>query len=642
MCLTMAYEGAGPYNGTVKIDKYEIHTVLFTFTMLHMIQKPFKSALNRSNLSSQFIEFDTNAKLLYKNALVTAKDCSGSQAVNGFMACEKSFALHTSNAVYGETIVMPCGQEIVGGLLFGKWKYEKPDGTPVFVAARSAVKNKFSYEDVPEYNGRLNLSENYTLFISDARITDEKRFVCMLVTEDNVYEVPTVVRVFKPPSKPEIVNQPKFLETGKLNKVGDCVAMESYPDGNITWYKNGKVLYPVDGVVSIEATKERNSTSGLHNVQSSLQYMATKEDIDAEFTCTVIYYMPNGQMSTDSDMAVFDIYYPTEKVTIQVHSPRKTIKEGDNITLKCIGNGNPPPQQFLFYPPGQIEGMLGSSAYPIADIRRNASGDYKCSLLNKNMIASTTVTVHYLDLFLTPNGEITKKIGDTLPVSCIASASKDVSVTWMKDHKTILKPSFSNLQYQDSGLYECETNLSEVDGLRRKETLRLIVEGYPKLKLSKKANSDGKTKTIKYEVEGVPKPEVHCTSLGNGGFLNKTEEKTLSNSKYSADIIISPEENVTIVCSAENRLGKEVRTLNVSAISIPDQDEPNDRSEDNNDHAKLIVGIVVGLLLAALVAGFAYWIYMKKSSSASKHVGKELGNTEENKKLEENNHKSEA
>lgn len=40
---------------------------------------------------------------------------------------------------------------------------------------------------------------------------------------------------------------------------------------------------------------------------------------------------------------------PTEKVTIEVLSERNTIKEGDNITLKCSGNGNPPPQEFLFY-----------------------------------------------------------------------------------------------------------------------------------------------------------------------------------------------------------------------------------------------------------------------------------------------------
>lgn len=553
------------------------------------------------------------------------------------------FGLHTVSAIYGETIDIPCGrgQEKLDGLLFGKWKYEKPDGNAVFVATRSAVKNRTSFDDVPEYNGRLDLSENYSLAISNARITDEKRFVCMLITEENVFEVPALVKVFKPPSKPEITNQPTFMETGKLNIVGDCVSKDSYPDANITWYRSGQVLLPVDGVVSIEWSKERNSTSGLHDIRSSLQYMSTKNDIDAQFSCAVTYYMPNGVAVMQSDPIVFDIYYPTEKVTIHVQSPKKTIKEGDNITLKCIGNGNPPPQEFLFYLPGQEEGIRSTSAYLITDIKRNATGGYKCSLLNKVMIASTMVTVHFLDLSLTPSGDITKQIGDSLAVSCIPSASKNVSVTWMKNQKILTQPTFTNLQYRDSGIYECETSLMEVDGLRRKRTLRITVEGKPRIKLSKKTNADGKSKTIFYEVDGFPKPEVQCISLGNGVYLNKTDETTLSNGKYSAKIIISPEENVTIICNAENRLGKESHSLNISAISIPEPVEPNDRSDETNDHAKLIVGIVVGLLLAAFVAGLAYWIYVKRSSP-SKHVGKELGNTEENKKLEENNHKSEA
>ncbi|XP_068124553.1 CD166 antigen isoform X1 [Hyperolius riggenbachi] len=571
-------------------------------------------------------------------------------AASGFLAVcvlcaatlRTGFGLHTVSAIYGETISIPCGQEIKDGLLFGKWKYEKPDGTAVFVAARSAVKKSFSFDNVPEYNNRLTLSENYTLSISDARITDEKRFVCMLITPDNVFEEPTLVKVFKPPTKPEILNGPTFLETGKLSMVGDCVSKDSYPDGNITWYRNGQVLLPVDGVVSIEWWKEKNSTSGLHYMRSTLQYVPTKEDIGAQFSCAVAYYVPDGLTTMESESAVFDIYYPTEKVTILVQSPKKTIKEGDNITLRCIGNGNPPPEEFLFYLPGQEDGIRSSSAYSITDIKRNATGDYKCSLLNKIMIASTMVTVHYLDLTLTPTGDVTKQVGDSLSVSCIPSASKNVSVTWMKNQKILTHPSFTNLQYRDSGVYECETSLMEVDGLRRKKTLRLTVEGKPRIKLSKKTNADGKSKTVLYEVDGFPKPEVQCISLGNGLYLNKTEETMLSNGKYSAKIIISPEENVTIICSAENKLGRESHSLNVSAISIPEPDEPKDRDGDQNDNAKLIVGIVVGLLLAALVAGLAYWIYIKRSSSTSKHVGKELGNTEENKKLEENNHKAEA
>lgn len=38
-------------------------------------------------------------------------------------------------------------------------------------------------------------------------------------------------------------------------------------------------------------------------------------------------------------------------------------------------------------------------------------------------------------------------------------------------------PSFSSLQYQDAGNYVCETTLQEVEGLRKRQTLKLIVEG---------------------------------------------------------------------------------------------------------------------------------------------------------------------
>lgn len=55
-------------------------------------------------------------------------------------AFRTGFGLHTVSAIYGETINIPCGQDVMQDLLFGKWKYEKPDGTAVFVASRSAVK----------------------------------------------------------------------------------------------------------------------------------------------------------------------------------------------------------------------------------------------------------------------------------------------------------------------------------------------------------------------------------------------------------------------------------------------------------------------------------------------------------------------
>lgn len=63
--------------------------------------------------------------------------------------------------------------------------------------------------------------------------------------------------------------------------------------------------------------------------------------------------------------------------------------------------------------------------------------------------------------------------------------------------------------------------------------------------------------------------------------------------------------------------------------------DKRDQSEDA-DQTKLVVGVVVGLLVAALVIGLAYWVYMRKSKQGSWKTGeKESGSSEEEKKLEE-------
>uniref|UniRef100_A0A8D0BAF2 Activated leukocyte cell adhesion molecule n=1 Tax=Salvator merianae TaxID=96440 RepID=A0A8D0BAF2_SALMN len=564
--------------------------------------------------------------------------------VYGMLFSLSSFSIglgvYTVNTVYGDTIILPCHLEVPNDLRFGKWKYPSE-----FIAFRSATRKHVQYDDVPEYKDRLSLSENYTLSINNARIGDEKRFVCMLVTEDNVFEQPTIVKVFKQPSQPQIISRADFLETEQLKMLGECITKDGYPEGNLTWFKNGAVLQPVEGAVVINEQTNVDKATGLYTIIASLEYKATKDDTNAEFTCTVTYSAPTRQETLRSESLVFDIHYPTEKVRIEVLSKRNTIKEGDNITLECSGNGNPPPQEYLFYIPGEPEPIRSSSLYVLTDVRRNATGEYKCSLTDGNLMDSTRITVHYLDLLLTPSGEVIKQIGEALPVSCTISSSRNATVFWLKDNTRMrASPSFSSLQYQDAGNYICETTLQEVEGLKKRQILTLIVEGKPQIKMSKKTSPDGLYKTIACIVEGFPKPAVQWISTG--GVINKTEETKYANGRFTSKIKIAPEENVTLTCIAENPLERTVTSLNVSAISIPESDEPEEKTDGNrenaNDQAKLIVGIVVGLLLAALIAGVAYWLYMKKSKSASKHVDKDLGNIEENKKLEENNHKSEA
>ncbi|XP_053163271.1 CD166 antigen isoform X3 [Hemicordylus capensis] len=534
--------------------------------------------------------------------------------------------VNTVNTVYGDTIILPCRIEVPDDLMFGKWKYEIANKAPVFIAFRSATKKNVQYDNVPEYKDRLSLSENYTLSINNARIGDERRFVCMLVTEDNVFEEPTIVKLFKQPSQPEIVNRAKFLETEQLKTLGECITKDGYPEGNIMWYKNGIVLQPVEGTVVITERTNVDKASELFTVISSLDYMPTKEDTNAQFICTVTYFGPTGQETIRSESVVFDIHYPTEKVKIQVLSQKNTIKEGDNVTLECSGNGNPPPQEFLFYIPGEPEPIRSPSLYVLADVRRNATGEYRCSLTDESLTDSTIITVHYLDLSLTPSGEVTKRIGEALLVTCTISSSRNATVFWSKDNTRMrTSPSFSSLQYQDAGNYICETTLQEVEGLKKRQTLTLIVEGKPQIKMSKKTSTDGSFKLISCNVEGFPKPAVQWIS--SGSIINKAKETRYINGRFSSRIRIAPEENVTLTCMAENTLERTMTSLNVSAISIPEYDEPDDRSDDNrgkiNDQTKLIVGIVVGLLLAALVAGVVYWLYMKKSKDVNGESEKE-------------------
>ncbi|OXB67696.1 UNVERIFIED_CONTAM: hypothetical protein H355_012698 [Colinus virginianus] len=198
---------------------------------------------------------------------------------------------------------MPCRLEVPDGLMFGKWKYEMPNGSPVFIAFRSSTKKNVQYDDVPDYKDRLSLSENYTLSIKNARISDEKRFVCMLVTEDDVSEEPTIVKVFR------LVLAFVALQIQiNTDKLGECVVRDSYPEGNVTWYKNGRVLQPVEEAVVINLRKVENRSTGLFTMTSSLQYMPTKEDANAKFACIVTYFGPSGQKTIQSEPVVFDVH----------------------------------------------------------------------------------------------------------------------------------------------------------------------------------------------------------------------------------------------------------------------------------------------------------------------------------------------
>ncbi|XP_040037901.1 CD166 antigen homolog A isoform X2 [Gasterosteus aculeatus] len=531
-------------------------------------------------------------------------------------------------ALYGEIIVVPCngGAATPKDLIFVKWKYEKDDGTAGDLLIKQASSKEATVQATDNYSGRVSIDDKLGLLITEASLKDQKIFTCMVVSTSNLMEYPVSVVVYKKPSSVEIMDKSEVLQKDRTTTVGTCVARDANPAAAITWKKNGKILVADGKAIVITPSIKLDPATGLSTTASILQYAASKEDAVAVFTCVSKHQLS----SQEAELEPFPVHYPSEKVSLQILS-KGPIVEGVNVTLKCHGDGNPPPSSFYFHIKDQKMLVKNSDTYTLAAISREAGGVYKCSLTdNEKMEASQSIVVSYMDLSLTPTGRVVKTKGDTLSVMMEKRASADTKVSWTKNGKALKEPVFSNLTYGDAGLYVCEVSMT---GLEKRQSFELIVEGKPVITSLTEHRADGDNyKVLTCEAEGVPEPNFQWS-------VNSTNEKrSYINGKATHKISVIPNVNLTVTCSVSNKLGEDVNTINVSSV-FKEQKEEKGSPEDSEDQAKLIVGVLAGLLIGAAFLGLIYWLYMKNARQGSWKTGeKEVGTSEESKKLEENNH----
>ncbi|KAM8742740.1 CD166 antigen homolog A isoform 1-T2 [Acanthopagrus schlegelii] len=531
-------------------------------------------------------------------------------------------------ALYGETIVIPCngGAPAPEDLMFIKWKYEKDDGTPGDLLIKQARSEQATVQATDSYAQRVSIDDKFSLLITRASLKDQKIFTCMVVSETNLKEFPVSLVVHKKPSSVQIMDKSEILQKDKPVTLGTCVSADANPAATITWKKNGKPLVADGKVVVITHSMKLDPATGLSTTSSTLQYTATKEDVGAVFACLSTHELTNQE----TDLEPFPIHYSSEKVSLQIMS-KGPIIEGDNVTLKCHADGNPLPSAFFFHIKGEKKLVENSDTYTLTAISRGAAGEYKCSLAdNEKMEATGNIVVSYLDLSLSPTGKVVKTVGDTLPLKMEKISSGDVKVSWTKNGKTVKEPEFIKLTYADAGIYICEASIT---GLTQHQSFELVVEGKPVItSLTKRYADDAQHKVLTCEADGIPEPSFQWS-------INSTnEESTYINGKATHKITVIPKMNLTVTCIVSNKLGEDFMTINVSSV-FKENSENEDFREDSDDQAKLIVGVVAGLLIAATMVGLIYWLYMKNSRQGSwKTNEKEEGTPEESKKLEENNH----
>ncbi|XP_056329742.1 activated leukocyte cell adhesion molecule b isoform X2 [Danio aesculapii] len=524
--------------------------------------------------------------------------------------------LETVTGKYGDTVEIPCNRGLVSdeGVTFVKWKSDK-DGNIL-------VKHTGQNATIPNdgnYKNRVSIKKDFGLVITQVSLADQKTFTCMVVAADDILEYPVQLVIYKTPLQPQIANLTTAMEIGKLTTLAECHTEGANPAANITWFKNKTPLIADGTAVKITSDVAVDKATGLSTTNSKLEYTAVKEDINSKFTCQV-QHIKSANM--DSSPLVFTVNYPSETVSFHV-LPDGPVKEGDNVTLKCMADGNPPPTRYNFYIKGEKKTVEKSNIFILSNVTRQNTGEYKCSLVdNEKLAASKNITVEYLDVIFSTTGKVSKKLGESFDTTIDIKASGKTETFCKKgSEKLVGPPKFASLKYTDTGVYECVVTML---GLKKTQTFDLNVHGQPVIRSLTKKRGDGTNKILSCEAEGSPKPTVQWITNGTEVKIQESEHV---NGKITYYITVSPRANVTVSCTVSNDLGSDTRSIDVSSH----------QSEDYGDQTALAVGIVVGLMLAALLIGLAYWLYMKKFRQGSWKTGeKEDGSAEESKKLEEN------
>uniref|UniRef100_H3DFG9 Activated leukocyte cell adhesion molecule b n=1 Tax=Tetraodon nigroviridis TaxID=99883 RepID=H3DFG9_TETNG len=543
------------------------------------------------------------------------------------LRCESEYlkrgsSLETVSGLYGGTLVIPCNTGAIKAedILITKWKYDKGDGLSGDLLVRQRSQNASIIAN-DEYKGRVSMAANSSLLLSDAKLSDQRTFTCMAVVGANIAEYPVNVVVYKKPTELKISDKAEELEIGKLTKLATCAAAEANPAVNITWLRNNKPLVEGNGI-SIHTSVLIDAMTGLSTTSSTLEYSAKKEDTNAQFTCRTV------EEDLVSQPVTFTITYSTENVTLQVIALDPLV-EGDNVTLKCLADGNPAPTSFNFHLKDEVVMVENANTYTITNVTRETSGKYKCSLTdNPTMEASKDIVVKYLNIILSPSGTVIRSPGDSLDPNLHIDSSDTTEVLWTKDNVKLNKElNISKVSYSDSGRYECEVTMGL---LRQKASFELVVEGAPVIRqLSKQRGDDGQHKVLVCEAEGSPKPSVSWSVNGTS-----LDESPFVNGRITHRIKVVPTANLTVSCTVSNDFGTDTRDINV--LSLFEDVRVAKQDQTDGDQTRLVVGVVVGLLVAVVVLGLAYWVYMKKSKQGSWKTGeKENGSSEEEKKLEE-------
>ncbi|NXS22464.1 VCAM1 protein, partial [Mystacornis crossleyi] len=189
------------------------------------------------------------------------------------------------------------------------------------------------------------------------------------------------------------------------------------------------------------------------------------------YICEVINLVTNKTEKAAVDVIVQGAPVVT-KLSIE---PSTTVQEGENVSIQCSAESNPPPKIILRRKSENADIGPNSATRPnsatsilLPSVTFQNGGDYECVAENKfgNSRSEITLNVKYgpKNTMITVIPTAVLKEGETVTMKCTSSGNPPPVISWNKKKATGESEKISknatltiqNLKSQDLGLYECE------------------------------------------------------------------------------------------------------------------------------------------------------------------------------------------
>ncbi|XP_010155998.1 PREDICTED: vascular cell adhesion protein 1-like, partial [Eurypyga helias] len=454
-----------------------------------------------------------------------------------------------------------------------------------------------------------------TLTMNPVRIANSHLYVCTVFCgEEEKKEKSIKVELYSFPSDPVVEIHPSFDARPTVNVT--CKIPDVYPSDRLE-----VILKKEEHVLHTESFHDDDCTDKkTKTVVHSFNYMP--EDIGKEITCVAM--LPIADMDFEPKERVtsqkLNANYAPEIVAFSIE-PSTTVGEGENVSIQCSAESNPPPKVIL----RRKFDSAGTGPYSegtilvLPSVTLSDGGDYECVAENQfGTRFFLSVGPRNTGISVVPAAAV--KEGETVTMTCTSSGNPAPVISWKKKAATgELEKTFEdavltiqNVRHQDSGLYECDAY--NHFGKERK-SVKLLVQVPPQ-----------NVTVLVYPSENVKEGEnvtITCSTYSNPPsqmVLKKVhqEKEIILPSVNGTFILYNVTQNDTgrYLLDVFNEVGKDIKVIDIAVVG---------RLEKPDQMLPLIIAFSSVTAVAVPLAAVLIYVSRKAKINGSYSLVKALG-----------------